>query len=92
MTSTSRLAAALEAPSPEPDFLSAITTNASLTPAEKLLMIEALFVHDAPAPSPPSQCALGQTAAGPARSSAGDGAHSVGERPLASASRQRTGT
>jgi hypothetical protein len=50
MSSTSQVAEALEVPNPVPDFLSGIVGDASLTPAEKSLMIEALFVHDAPEP------------------------------------------
>jgi hypothetical protein len=63
MPSTSRPAWALEVPGTEPNLLSDIVGNASLTPAEKSLMIEALFVHDASEPSPPSHRALEQTQA-----------------------------
>jgi hypothetical protein len=63
MPSTSQLAEALELPNPVPAFLSEIVGDASLTPAEKSLMIEALFVHDASEPSPPGSGAQGPIAA-----------------------------
>jgi hypothetical protein len=43
-----------------PNALAEILGDVSLTPAEKSLMIEALFVHDASERSPPSQRALEQ--------------------------------
>jgi hypothetical protein len=52
MPSTSQLAEAPQVPRPEPGFLSEVTGDVSLTPVERLLMIEALFVHDASEPSP----------------------------------------
>jgi hypothetical protein len=63
MPSTSQLAEALESPTLVPDLLSGIVGDAGLTPAEKSLMIEALFVHDAPETSLPGSGAGEQTAA-----------------------------
>ena len=65
MPSTSQLAEALESPTLVPDLLSGIVGDAGLTPAEKSLMIEALFVHDAPEPSLPGSGAREQTALAP---------------------------
>ena len=65
MPSTSQLAEALKLPNPVPDFLSEIVGDAGLTPAEKSLMIEALFVHDASEASLPGSGAQEQTASAP---------------------------
>jgi hypothetical protein len=65
MPNTSRPAEALEVSGTEPNLLLDILEDVSLTPAEKSLMIEALFVHDAAEPSAPSQRALEQTQAEP---------------------------
>ncbi len=63
MLSTSQLAEALGSPTPLPDVLSGVVGDAGLTPAERSLMIEALFVHDAPEPALPGSGAREQAAA-----------------------------